>query len=184
VMTLSLFGSVNSNTELRQKGIIRKLSTTPITRSEWVLSDILYQFTIAVVSTIVMLLVSYAVFDVNLHITAWLPAFVALDVFAFVGIGMILTRFVKEAQSAAAAANAISFPMMFLSGSFFPIELMPSFLQTLAKTLPLYYVNEGLRAAMIFEDNASALHSAVIIGAFASVVFILGILATKWEEGQ
>ena len=44
VMTLSLFGTVNLNTELRQKGIIRKLSTTPITRTDWILSDILYQF--------------------------------------------------------------------------------------------------------------------------------------------
>lgn len=124
VMTLSLFGTVNLNTELRQKGIIRKLSTTPITHTDWILSDILYQFIIAVVSTTAMLLVSYAVFKINLHLNAWLLAFILLDVFAFVGIGMILTRFVKEAQSAAAAANAISFPMMFLSGSFFPIELM------------------------------------------------------------
>jgi len=97
---------------------------------------------------------------------------------------MILTRFVKEAQSAAAAANAISFPMMFLSGSFFPIELMPGFLQKIARILPLYYVNEGLRAAMVFEDNIAALRCATIIGVFAGVVFILGILATKWEEGQ
>ncbi|MDO9324619.1 MAG: ABC transporter permease [Methanoregula sp.] len=184
VMTLSLFGTVNLNTELRQKGIIRKLSTTPITRTDWILSDILYQFTIAIVSTIAMLLVSYAVYDVKLHLDAWLLAFILLDVFAFVGIGMILTRFVKEAQSAAAAANAISFPMMFLSGSFFPIELMPEFLQKFAKTLPLYYVNEGLRAAMVFEDNEAALHDAAIIGVFAAVVFILGVIATKWEEGQ
>ena len=158
VMTLSLFGTVNMNTELRQKGIIRKLSTTPITRTEWILSDILYQFILAVISTTVMLLVSYAVFNVSLHIDAWLPAFILLDVFAFVGIGMILTRFVKEAQSAAAAANAISFPMMFLSGSFFPIELMPGFLQKFAKILPLYYVNEGLRASMVFVDNMAALN--------------------------
>ena len=96
---------------------------------------------------------------------------------------MILTRFVKEAQSAAAAANAISFPMMFLSGSFFPIELMPGFLQTLARMLPLYYVNEGLRASMIFEDNMAALHYSAVIGAFVVVVFILGIIATQWEEG-
>jgi ABC-2 type transport system permease protein len=184
VMTLSLFGTVNLNTELRQKGIIRKLSTTPITHTDWILSSILYQFTIAVVSTTAMLLVSYAVFDVSLHIDAWLLAFILLDVFAFVGIGMILTRFVKEAQSAAAAANAISFPMMFLSGSFFPIELMPGFLQTLARTLPLYYVNEGLRAAMVFEDNMAALHYSSIIGVFAAVVFILGVIATKWEEGR
>lgn len=182
VMTLSLFGTVNLNTELRQKGIIRKLSTTPITRTEWILSDILYQFILAVVSTAAMLLVSYAVFHVSLHINAWLPAFILLNVFAFVGIGMILTRFVKEAQSAAAAANAISFPMMFLSGSFFPIELMPGFLQTLARTLPLYYVNEGLRASMILDDNRAALRDAAVIGIFAAVVFILGIMATKWEE--
>jgi ABC-2 type transport system permease protein len=184
VMTLSLFGTVNLNTELRQKGIIRKLSTTPITRVDWILSDILYQFIIAVASTTAMLLVSYAVFNANLHIDAWLPAFILLDVFAFVGIGMILARFAREAQSAAAAANAISFPMMFLSGSFFPIELMPGFLQTFAKTLPLYYVNEGLRASMVFVDNMTALRCSAIIGVFAAVVFTLGIIATRWEEGK
>lgn len=184
VMTMSLFGTVDSDTELRQKGIIRKLSTTPITRTDWILSGILYQFILALISTIAMLLVSYAVFDVSLHIDAWLPAFILLDVFAFVGIGMILTRFVKEAQSAAAAANAISFPMMFLSGSFFPIELMPGFLQKIAKTLPLFYVNEGLRASMVFEDNMAALSYSAVIGVFAAVVFILGIIATKWEEGK
>jgi ABC-2 type transport system permease protein len=183
-MTLSLFGTVNLNTELRQKGVIRKLSTTPITRTDWILSNILYQFILAVLSTMAMLLVSYAVFNVSLHINAWLLAFILLDVFAFVGIGMILTRFAKEAQSAAAAANAISFPMMFLSGSFFPIELMPGFLQTVARILPLYYVNEGLRASMVFEDNMTALRYSAIIGIFAAVVFILGIIATKWEEGQ
>ena len=95
VMTSSLFGTVNVNTELRQKGIIRKLSTTPITRTDWILSNILYQFILAVISTIAMLLVSYAVFDVSLQINAWLPVFIVLDVFAFVGIGMILTRFVQ-----------------------------------------------------------------------------------------
>jgi ABC-2 type transport system permease protein len=184
IMTLSLFGTVDSDTELRQKGVIRKLATTPITRTDWILSNILYQFILAVISTIAMLLVSYAVFDVSLHINAWLVAFVLLDVFAFVGTGMILTRFVKEAQSAAAAANAVSYPMMFLSGSFFPIELMPELLQKIARTLPLYYVNEGLRASMVFEDNMAALRSAAIIGVFAAMVFIMGIMATKWEEGQ
>ncbi|HME43872.1 MAG TPA: ABC transporter permease [Syntrophorhabdales bacterium] len=184
VMTASLFGTVNLNTELRQKGVIRKLSTTPITRTDWILSNILYQFILAVVSTIAMLLASYAVFKVSLQINAWLPVFIVLDVFAFVGIGMILTRFVKEAQSAAAAANAITFPMMFLSGSFFPIEMMPDFLQTLARILPLYYVNEGLRASMIFVDHTTALRYSAIIGVFAAVVFILGIIATKWEEGK
>ena len=184
VMTLSLFGTVNLNTELRQKGVIRKLCTTPITRTDWILSNILYQFMVAAMSTGAMLIVSYAVFRVSLRINGWLPVFIALDVFTFVGIGMILTRFAKEAESAAAAANAISFPMMFLSGSFFPLEMMPSFMQTVARILPLYYVNEGLRAAMVFGDHLTALRYSAIIGAFAAVVFILGIMATKWKEDQ
>ena len=182
VMTASLFGTVSLNTELRQKGIIRKLSTTPITRTDWVLANILYQIILAVLATISMLLVSIAVFHVSLKINAWLPLFIVLDVFAFVGIGMILARFVKEAQSAAAAANAVMFPMMFLSGSFFPIEMMPGFLQTVAKALPLYYVNEGLRASMVVVDNMTALRYSAIIGVFAVGVFILGIIATRWEE--
>jgi ABC-2 type transport system permease protein len=182
VMTASSFGTVNLNTELRQKGIIRKLSTTPITHTDWILSNILYQFILAVVSTIAMLLVSYTVFNVSLQINAWLPVFIVLDVFAFVGIGMILTRFVKEAESATAAANAIMFPMMFLSGSFFPIEMMPGLVQKFARLLPLYYVNEGLRACMVFVDHRAALRYATIIAGFAAGVFILGIRATKWEE--
>jgi ABC-2 type transport system permease protein len=179
VMTLSLFGTVNVNTELRQKGVIRKLSTTPITRTDWILSNVLYQCILAVLSTIVILLVSYAVFSVSLQINAWLPVFIVLDVFAFVGLGMILTRFAREAESAATAANALMFPMMFLSGTFFPVEMMPGFLQKLAKVLPLYYVNEGLRASMVSVDN---MRYAAVIGAFAAVVFVLGMMTTTLSE--
>jgi ABC-2 type transport system permease protein len=184
VMTSSLSGAVNMNAELRQKGVIKKLATTPITRTDWILSNILYQFTLAVMSTAAILVVSYAVFSVRLRIDAWLFVFIVLEVFAFGGIGMILTRVANEAESAAAAANFIMFPMMFLSGSFFPLEMMPAFLQTIARILPLYYVNEGLRASMVSVDNAAALASAAMIGAFAAVVFVLGIRITKWEDGR
>jgi len=184
VMTSSLSGAVNMNAELRQKGVIRKLSTTPITHSDWVLSNILYQVILAVISATAILLVSYAVFNVSLRIDAWLPAFIVLEVFAFAGIGMILTRVAKEAESAMAAANAIMYPMMFLSGSFFPLEMMPGFLQKIARILPLYYGNEGLRAAMVFTDNMTALRCSGIIGVFAAVVFVVGIMTTKWEEGK
>jgi ABC-2 type transport system permease protein len=60
---------------------------------------------------------------------------------------------------------------------------MPGFLQTIARALPLYYVNEGLRASMVFVDNMAALRYSAIIGVFAVVVFLLGIYTTKWEEG-
>jgi len=184
VMTSSLSGAVTMNAELRQKGVIRKLSTTPITRADWILSNILYQFVLAVISTAAILVVSYGVFSVRLQINAWLIVFLVLEVFAFGGIGMILTRVANEAESAAAAANFIMFPMMFLAGSFFPIEMMPGFLQTIARILPLYYVNEGLRASMVSVDNTAALRYAAMIGVFAAAVFVVGTTTTKWEEGK
>ena len=182
VMTSSLSGALNMNAELRQKGILRKLATTPITRADWLLSNILYQLILAVVSTASILLVSSVAFDVRLQINAWLAVYLVLAVFAFVGIGMVLTPLAKEAESAAAAANAVLFPMMFLSGTFFPVEMMPSFLQKFARGLPLYYVNEGLRASMIFSDTMGAARCAVVTGAFAAVVFAAGALVTRWDR--
>jgi len=182
VMTSSLSGALNMNAELRQKGILRKLATTPITRTDWLLSNILYQLVLAVISTVAILLVSYAGFGVRLQITGWLPLYIVLEVFVFVGIGMMLTLIAKEAESAAAAANAFLFPMMFLSGTFFPVEMMPGFLQKFARVLPLYYVNEGLRAAMIFVDNLAALRCGAITAAVAAAVFAAGAVVTRWDR--
>jgi len=181
IMTSSLGNALNMNAELRQKGILRKLATTPITRTDWLVSSILYQLILSVVSTVAILVVSYAVFDVRLHIGAWLPLIVVIEVIAFVGIGMLLTPFAKEAESAAAVGNAFLFPMMFLSGTFFPVEMMPAFLQSFARLLPLFYVNEALRAAMIFADDQATLRMAGVAAAFGAVVFVAGTVKTRWD---
>ena len=183
IMTSCLSNALNMNAELRQKGILRKLATTPVTRADWLVSSILYQLILSVVSTGAILIVSYGVFDVRLHVGVGLPLVVVLEVIAFVGIGMLLTPFAKEAESASAVANAFLFPMMFLSGTFFPVEMMPAFLQAFAKLLPLYYVNEALRASMIFVDDAAMLRSAGVTAVFAAVVFAAGTLRTRWDEG-
>jgi ABC-2 type transport system permease protein len=182
IMTSCLSNALNMNAELRQKGILRKLATTPITRADWLVASILYQLILSVISTAAILLVSYAVFDVRLEIDLWLPLVVIVEVVAFTGIGMLLTPFAKEAESASAVANAFLFPMMFLSGTFFPVEMMPSFLQAFARLLPLYYVNEALRAAMIFVDDSSTLHNTAVTAAFAAVVFAAGTFKTRWDE--
>jgi ABC-2 type transport system permease protein len=182
IMTSALSNALNMNAELRQKGILRKLAATPVTRTEWLVSSILYQLVLSVVSTAAILLVSFLVFNVRLHVDLWLPVIVVVEVIAFVGIGMMLTPLAKEAESASAVANAVLFPMMFLSGTFFPVEMMPSFLQRVAKVLPLYYVNEALRAAMIFADGAAALRCGGILAAFAAAAFVAGAIMTRWGE--
>jgi len=72
--------------------------------------------------------------------------------------------------------------MMFLAGTFFPLEQMPQFLQTIAHALPLYYVNEGLRNSMIYMNQSEALINTIVVIIFAAVLFIAGVLTMKWKE--
>jgi len=182
VMTSSLFGTVGINTELKQKGVLRKLATTPLSRPEWLLSNILYQLVMATLSVIAILLVGMAAFGLEFQLNIFLPVFVILNVFTFAGIGMLITRFVKEAQSAEAAANAIMFPMMFLSGIFFSFEMMPAFMQSVAKAMPLYYVAEGLRDSLVYADMAGAAFNALVIGVIGMTVFVAGVFLTSWKD--
>jgi ABC-2 type transport system permease protein len=182
VMSTSLFGTVSVNTELRQKGVLRKLATTPLRRSEWLLSNMLYQLVMSLFATVAILIIGVVVFDLHFSLNFFLALFIILNVFAFSGVGMLITRFVKEAQSAEAAANAIMFPMMFLAGTFFPLEMMPEFLQNVALILPLYYVNEGLRSSMVTLNFSQAWLYAAVIGIFGMVIFILGVFLTSWKE--
>ena len=136
----------------------------------------------ALMSTTLILIVGAALFDLRPIIGPFMFLFIVFNVFAFTGIGMLITRFVKDAEAAQAAANAVMFPMMFLSGTFFPLEQMPDFLQVIAKFLPLYYVNEGLRASMITEEMGIITESLVIIIIVAIVIFILGVFLTSWKD--
>jgi ABC-2 type transport system permease protein len=182
VMTSAVFGSIADENEYKQKGIIRKLSTTPITRSEWIFSTMIYQLFLAAISTTLILIVGYIAFGAVLLINIYLPVIVVATAFAFSGLGMLLGRLAKDAQSGVALANVITFPMMFLSGSFFPMEQMPGFLQSFARVLPLYYVNQGLRESMIFDNLMAAGQNTIVIGVIAIVVFTMGIYLTTWKQ--
>lgn len=182
VMTNSVFGIVETNIRLRKRGILRKLSTTPFTRSEWLLSKMLYMLFIAFLSTGVITVVGALVWDISFKLNAYLFILIVSGSFAFAGIGMILSRFVHDEETAPAAANAVTFPMMFLAGIFFPLEQMPHFLQVIAQYLPLYYLGEGLRDAMIYGNMESALFNTEVIFVFAAIVFALGVAITTWKE--
>ena len=182
VMTSAVFGTILDDNEYKQKGIIRKLSTTPITRSEWIFSNMLYQFIICLLSSILILGIGYLVFKATLFINIVLPIVIIFETFCFVGLGMLVTRLVKDAQAAAAVSNVITFPMMFLSGTFIPVEQMPTFMQSIAKVLPLYYANESLRSAMILNDVVGASIKALPLIVFAIIVFVIGIAVTSWKQ--
>ena len=88
----------------------------------------------------------------------------------------------KDPDGADAAANVIIFPMMFLSGTFFPLSQMLLFLQAIAQVLPLTYVSDGLRASMIFGQSQTAFLNTGIITVLGFACIVVGSWITRWEE--
>ena len=182
LMTTGVFGAIGWNTRNRELGILKKLATTPLSKFEWIMGVILYEVIMAAISTGVILTIGVLVFDLRVLPNIYSIILIVAGAIAFPGIGMVVARFVKESDSADAAANAITFPMMFLSGSFFPLEMMPDFLRQIAKVLPLTYLNNGLRDSMVYGNATSALYNTAIVLAIGLFFIILGSLITNWRE--
>jgi len=181
-MTLSIFGAVEINTRYRENGILHKIATTPLTRIEWIVSKTIFRILMSFFSMGIIIIVGVLVFGVKVMVDPVSALMVAACSMLFSGIGMILSRFVRDADAADSAANAVTFPMMVLSGSFFPLEMMPPFIRSIATVLPLTYVNNGLRDAMIYGNQLSAAYDTALIVALGVVVLIVGSFITKWEE--
>lgn len=182
VMTTTIFGSIERNTTYREKGIIKKLATTPLSKLEWIIGIVSQQTVLAFISSGVVLLVGRLVFNVNISVNGYFIILMITGALLFSGIGMLIANFVREPEAAEAAGNAITFPMMFLSGIFWPLEQLPDFLQTIAKVLPLTYLSDGLRDASINSNFSGALTNTTIILILAAFFITVGAMVTNWKE--
>ena len=182
IMQLCVYGSIERNTKYRKDGILRKLLTTPITRSEWILAKMLFMLFLSFISATVIITVGVLVWGMNITINLHMIVIIIANSFLFSGLGMIIGRFVKDAETADMAGGAITFPMMFLAGTFWPLDSLDPIMQNIAHIFPLYYVNEGLRNSMIYLNFDKATFNLVIVLIFALVFFIAGVILTKWKE--
>jgi ABC-2 type transport system permease protein len=72
--------------------------------------------------------------------------------------------------------------MMFLSGTFFPITLMPQYLQSFAHILPLFYIIEGLNSVMIYSNYIQATIDLMVVAVITVIVFVAAARLFKWRE--
>lgn len=146
IIGIGIFGPMNVFPELKKQGILRRLHTTPIRVWQYFLATMIGQAIIGLVSLAVMFVFAILVFD--LHVTGnylEIAAFCVLSIFMILGIGLSIGGWAKNERQAAPLGNIIVFPMMFLSGTFFPRFLMPEWLQQASSFLPLTPVIDGIR---------------------------------------
>ena len=182
VMTNSLFSMTSICATYRDRSYFKLLATTKLKKHEWLISRFLLYTILMYMSLFATFAVGKAVFSMHATLTPLTLALIPAGAFLFVSMGMLLGSALKDPESGVAVANAVGFPMMFLSGTFFQIEAFPSFMQTISKALPLTYLNNGLRDTMVYGNTASALINLAVVAVVGLVFAVLASKAMSWKE--
>lgn len=180
---MGIFGPVNVFPELKKMGILRRLSTTPLRVWQYFLSTVIAQAAIGVVSFVALFVVAIFVFHLDV-VGNWfeLTLFLLLGMVTILGIGLALGGWAKNERQAAPLSNIIVFPMMFLSGTFFPRFLMPDWLQHISAFLPLTPIIDGVRLiATEGKHFADILPQIGLTGAWLVIIYIIAFRVFRWE---
>jgi len=181
-LTSPMFALVNISSTYRRDKVFKLLSLTPLTKTEWLLSKIIWYIGTTVVSFLLMSVVGVYAFGAHIAVTWGIAIFLAIGPFFFVSLGMLVGTISNSPESAAVVGNLVTFPMMFLSGTFFPVASMPMYLQGVAHVLPLYYMIDGLNNVMIYGNYGPALFDAGLLVVLSVIVFALAVRFFRWRE--
>ena len=182
ILTAPMFSLVNITSQYKRDKLFKQLSLTPLTRGEWLLSKVLWYVVITMAAFALMTLVGVYGFGAHVALSAYLIPFFVVGPFLFVSLGMLVGAASNSPESAAVVGNLITFPMMFLSGTFFPISIMPTWLQTVAHVFPLFYVIEGVDNVMIYANMVPAMWDLVVLLVISAAVFVAAVSLFKWRE--
>ncbi len=146
ILTAGLFAVSGHITAMKERKILDRLTVTPMRPVSFLLAVVTVRLGIVYVSTLITLFTAMAVFEVDFHMD-WFryTVFVAASTLGMMGFGAFITLVVRRPSSASNVANILAMIMMFMSGIFFPVQIMPPFLQSISRAFPLTYMAEGLR---------------------------------------
>jgi len=161
----------------KEIGTMDGMMVAPINRLSIILGKTLGQVARGLIQGIIILVLAVGLFGVTIQGSIFLVfGLLLLGIFAFVGLGIVITSFTKDQETAQMLMMTIMFPMMFLSGIFFPIQQMPWFMQTISKFLPLTYASDALRKVMVLGAGIPAISTELIILiAFGAVLTAIAV---------
>lgn len=184
IIGMGIFGPVNIFPELKKQGILRRLHTTPLRVWQYFTANMVSQAVVGLMSIAVMYVVAITVFHLNV-VSGTVPElifFLILSIVMILGIGLAIGGWAKNERQAAPLSNIVVFPMMFLSGTFFPRFLMPQWLQNVSTFLPLTPVIDGIRLITTEGKHLTALgpQLALIIG-WMIIIYLIAFRVFRWE---
>lgn len=183
ILGAGIFGPMNVFPELKKMGILRRLHTTPLRVWQYFLANMLGNAVTGLMSIAVMFIVAILVFHLKVVGNYFeLALFLAYGIIVILGIGLALGGWARNERQAAPLGNIIVFPMMFLTGVFFPRFLMPHWLQGITNYMPLTPVIDGAR--LIATEGKSLLDLGSQLGVMTVwlvIVYFIAFRVFRWE---
>jgi len=183
ILGSGIFGPINIFPELKKMGILRRLHTTPLRVWQYFMSVMLGNAVVGLMSLGLMYVVAMGLFD--LHIAGNVIELVLFLIFSLIlilGIGLAVGGWAKNERQAAPLANLIVFPMMFLSGTFFPRFGLPVWLQHVTDYFPLTPVIDGARLITTEGLHLTQIGSQLgIMAVWLIVVYVIAFRVFRWE---
>jgi ABC-2 type transport system permease protein len=182
LMQLGIFAAIPL-VQQREKGILKRLNTTPLPRWTLVGSNVLVRLIIAAAQTLIILGIGITALGVEVTGNPLaIAGFVVLGALAFTSIGYVIASFARTEEAANGMTSIVQFPLMFLSGIFFPLEVMPEWLRGVATFLPLTYLGDALRQTMVGGTPFAPLGvDALVLAGWLAVTLAISARYFRWQ---
>ncbi len=183
LMNSGIIGLSTAFVTYREKGILRRIKVTPFSLTSFILARITTSLIVAVLQAVVLIGLGVLVYGLQLRGS---PLLILLTIMigglAFLSIGFALSGIARNTETAASYANLVTFPMLFLSGTFFAVDTLPTWLQGLTRILPLRYLIDALREPMMRGNGISETWPdlLVLLGVFV-VAMLIAVRFFKWD---
>jgi ABC-2 type transport system permease protein len=183
ILGSGIFGPINIFPELKKQGILRRMHTTPLRPWQYFMSVMLGNAVVGLMSLALMFVVAMSIFHLKVVGNFLeLALFLIFGIVLILGIGLSIGGWAKNERQAAPLANIIVFPMMFLSGTFFPRFLMPTWLQGITGFFPLTPVIDGARLIATEGQHLTQIGPQLgIMAGWLIIVYIIAFRVFRWE---
>jgi ABC-2 type transport system permease protein len=168
--------------EYKRDGTLKRLAVTPLRRHEWVLANVVQQSILAVALAVVLIAVAWVAFGVRTVPGPLAIGLIVLGAVAFSSLGMIVGSVIRTPGSAISLGGAIALPLMFVSGIFWELDLMPPPVQRIATYSPVTHFHRSLRELLILDSTDGVVLTAGLLAGLAVVCFAGAVAATSWRD--
>jgi ABC-2 type transport system permease protein len=183
IMQMGIFGVAFGFVSLKKRGILRRLSVTPIRPSDFIVAQVITR--VAVLMLQIVLMVAVGISLLHFHFAGNLFSMFLIGVLGaivFLSVGFAIAGISKSEDQVAPLANIITLPLLFLSGIFFSRSSLPGFLHRITDFFPLTYLVDAMRAVAI--DGATLVDvgpQLVGLAVWGILTCLLAVKLFRWE---